>query len=90
MKDGFDKERNKDWFWPWVLGAGILLVVGGIGLYLLRGRRRSPSPSSTCRQPVVDTPARAAAGRRRHGAAARRGRCRCRRSTRAIPTCSAA
>jgi hypothetical protein len=29
-------QRNKDWFWPWVLGAGILLVVGGAGVYLLR------------------------------------------------------
>ena len=43
-------QRNKDWFWPWVLGAGILLVVGAIGLYFLRGN--APEP-----EPVVDVPA---------------------------------
>src|SRR5687767_4513723 len=43
-------ERNKDWFWPWVLGAGILLVVGAVGLYFLRDR--TPEP-----EPVVDAPA---------------------------------
>jgi hypothetical protein len=42
-------ERNKDWFWPWALGAGILLVVAGIGIYLLRDE--APEP-----EPVVDTP----------------------------------
>ena len=50
-------ERNKDWFWPWVLGAAVLLVVGGLGLYFLRGQtRRSPSPSSTCRRPPSTRP----------------------------------
>jgi hypothetical protein len=47
-------ERNKDWFWPWVLGAGILLVVGAVGLYLLRGR----TPEL---EPVVDVPVPATA-----------------------------
>jgi len=44
--------RNKDWFWPWTLGAGIVLAAGGIGLYLLRGE----APQT---EPVVDAPARA-------------------------------
>jgi hypothetical protein len=30
-------QRSKDWFWPWALGAGVVLIVGGIGLYFLRG-----------------------------------------------------
>jgi len=47
-------ERNKDWFWPWVLGAGILLVVGALGLYFLRDR--APEP-----EVVVDVPAPVAA-----------------------------
>jgi hypothetical protein len=29
-------ERNKDWFWPWALGAGVVLILGGIGMYFLR------------------------------------------------------
>ena len=83
-----DRARDKDWFWPWVLGAGILLVVGGIGIYLLRGRRRSRKPSSTRRRPSSTRPHR----RRRPSSTPRRrprARCRCRRSTRATPTCSA-
>lgn len=50
-------ERNKDWFWPWALGAGILLVVGGIGVYLLRGQAPEPEAVVDTPQPVVDTPA---------------------------------
>ena len=30
-------QRSKDWFWPWALGAGVVLIVGGLGLYFLRG-----------------------------------------------------
>ena len=30
-------QRSKDWFWPWALGAGVVLIVGGAGLYFLRG-----------------------------------------------------
>jgi hypothetical protein len=50
-------ERNKDWFWPWVLGAGILLVVGGLGLYFLRGSPPQPEPVVEAPAPVVETPA---------------------------------
>lgn len=49
-------ERNKDWFWPWVLGAGILLAVGGIGLYFLRGDAPEPEPVAAVPAPVVETP----------------------------------
>ena len=70
MKDGFNTERNKDWYWPWVLGAAILLGAGGIGLYLLRDSTPEIEPALDV--PVADRRhARgAAAGRRRHGAAA--------------------
>jgi hypothetical protein len=50
-------ERNKDSFWPWALGAGILLVVGGIGVYLMRGQAPEPEAVVDTSQPVVDTPA---------------------------------
>jgi hypothetical protein len=50
-------ERNKDWFWPWVLGAGILLVVGAIGLYFLRGDAPEPEPVVDVPAPVFDAPA---------------------------------
>jgi hypothetical protein len=50
-------ERDKDWFWPWALGAGILLVVGGIGVYLLRGESPEPEAVVDAPQPVVTTPA---------------------------------
>src|SRR5687767_1670636 len=50
-------ERNKDWFWPWVLGAGILLVVGGLGLYFLRGSTPEPEPVVEAPPPVVAAPA---------------------------------
>ena len=36
-KDPYDQPRSKDWFWPWALGAGVVLIVGGARLYFLRG-----------------------------------------------------
>ena len=50
-------ERSKDWFWPWVLGAGILLVVGAIGLYFLRGNAPDPEPVVDVPAPVIAPPA---------------------------------
>jgi hypothetical protein len=50
-------ERNKDGFWPWALGAGILLVAGGVALYLLRGGTPAPEPVVDVPEPVVDAPA---------------------------------
>ncbi len=44
-------QRSKDWFWPWALGAGVVLIVGGIGLYFLRG---SETPTL---EPVAGKPA---------------------------------
>lgn len=49
-------ERNKDGFWPWALGAGILLVAGGVGLYLLRSAP-DPEPIVDVPVPAVDSPA---------------------------------
>jgi hypothetical protein len=49
-------QRSKDWFWPWVLGAGILLVVGGIGVYLLRSGTPDSEPALDVPQPVVSAP----------------------------------
>ena len=49
-------ERNKDWWFPWALGAGILLVVGAAGLYLLRGQPE-PEPVVDVARPPVQTPA---------------------------------
>jgi hypothetical protein len=46
-------ERSKDWFWPWTLGAAILLVVGGIGVYLLRGPASQPEATVEPPQPAV-------------------------------------
>lgn len=50
-------ERNKDWFWPWALGAAILLVAGGIGMYFLRGS--APEPEAVVEAPalIADAPA---------------------------------
>jgi hypothetical protein len=49
-------ERNKDWFWPWVLGAAILVVVGGLGLYLLRQEAPEPEAVVDVPQPVAREP----------------------------------
>ena len=57
MKDGIITERNKDGFWPWVLGAAILLGAGGIGLYLLRDSAPVSEPALDVPVATVDTPA---------------------------------
>jgi hypothetical protein len=49
-------QRNKDWFWPWVLGAGILLLVGGLGLYVLRDNAPAPEPVADVPAPAVPAP----------------------------------
>ncbi len=49
-------ERNKDWWFPWALGAGILLVIGATGLYLLR-EEPEPDPAADVAPPPVQTPA---------------------------------
>lgn len=46
------EQRSKDWFWPWALGAGVVLVLGGIGLYFLRGGGGGPEAPV----PVAATP----------------------------------
>jgi hypothetical protein len=46
-------ERNKDWFWPWILGGGILVAVVGLGLYFLRGEAPEPEPVVDAPPPVV-------------------------------------
>jgi len=48
-------ERNKDWWFPWALGAGILLVIGAGGLYLLR-EEPAPEPVADVAPPPVETP----------------------------------
>ena len=45
-----NEQRSKDWFWPWALGAGVVLIVGGAGLYFLRG---TDTPTL---EPVVSKP----------------------------------
>ena len=50
-------ERSKDWFWPWLLGAGILLAVGGIGLYVMRNDAPEPEVVVDTPPPAVNTPA---------------------------------
>ncbi|MEO8467456.1 MAG: DUF3014 domain-containing protein [Gammaproteobacteria bacterium] len=48
-------QRSKDWFWPWALGAGVVLIVGGIGLYFLRGSE-TPSLDPVAVKPPVAEP----------------------------------
>ncbi len=45
-----NEPRSKDWFWPWVLGAGVVLVLGGVGLYFLRGSD-APAPTAIAAAP---------------------------------------
>jgi len=61
IKDPYDQPRSKDWFWPWALGAGVVLIVGGAGLYFLRGGEPpAPAPAATTpaavEQPVEAAP----------------------------------
>jgi hypothetical protein len=51
------ERRSKDWFWPWVLGAGILLAAGAIGLYFLGDSAPEPEAVVDAPQPVVAPPA---------------------------------
>ena len=50
-------ERNKDWLMPTALGAAILLVVGGLGLYLMRDDTPEPEAVVDTPSPTVETPA---------------------------------
>jgi hypothetical protein len=49
-------QRNKDWFWPWVLGAAILVAVGGLGLYFLRQEAPEPEAVVDVPEPVTSAP----------------------------------
>jgi hypothetical protein len=49
-------ERNKDWLFPSAVGAAILLVVGGLGLYLMRDDTPEPEAVVDAPQPVAETP----------------------------------
>ena len=51
-------QRNKDWFWPWVLGAAILVAVGGLGLYFLRKEAPEPEAVASSAGSFMFTPAR--------------------------------
>jgi len=50
-------EQKKDWLMPTALGAGILLVIGGAGFYLMRDEAPAPEAVVETPQPVADTPA---------------------------------
>lgn len=51
-------QRNKDSFWLWSLGAGVLLIAGGIGLYFLQ---RDPDVELPAPVAATATPASSAA-----------------------------
>jgi hypothetical protein len=54
-------KKTKDWFWPWVLGAGAVLILGGIGLYFLRGHETTTTtPVANVAPPAEEAPAPAA------------------------------
>jgi Protein of unknown function (DUF3014) len=48
-------EKNRDWFLPASLGAGALLIAGGIGLYYLRDEAPVPEPVAVV-APPAETP----------------------------------
>lgn len=48
-------EQKKDWFVPWSIAFGVLVVAGGIGLYLLRGGDTVPAPEPSAPQPVASS-----------------------------------
>jgi hypothetical protein len=50
-------EDKKDWVLPTALGAAILLVVGGIGFYLMRDKGTEPEAVVETPRAVVETPA---------------------------------
>jgi hypothetical protein len=50
-------ERKPDWLMPTALGAGILLVIGGAGFYLMRDEAPAPEAAIETPQPVAETPA---------------------------------
>jgi hypothetical protein len=49
-------QPNKDWFWPSVVGAAILLAVGGVGIYLMRADTPEPEAVVDSPPPVVEPP----------------------------------
>ena len=50
-------QRNKDWFWPAILGAAVLLAVGAVGLLLLRDDAPDLEAVVDAPPPVVAPPA---------------------------------
>jgi hypothetical protein len=49
-------QPNKDWFWPSVVGAAILLAVVGGGVYLMRADTPEPEAVVDAPPPVVEPP----------------------------------
>jgi hypothetical protein len=47
--------KDKDWFMPVAIGAGVLLVVGGLGVYWLRNDAPAPEPTETVAPPPPPT-----------------------------------
>ena len=54
-----NEQRSKDWFWPWALGAGVVLIVGGIGIYFLQRERGDSAGVSVATPPPIEQPAAA-------------------------------
>jgi hypothetical protein len=52
-------QRNKDWFWPAIFGAAVLLAVGAVGLLVLRDDAPEPEAVVDAPPPVVTPPAAA-------------------------------